>query len=838
MLKDKTLTYISLFSSAGVGCYGFKMEDYKCIATNEILEKRLNVQRINNKCDFESGYILGDISHTSTKEKIFTEINRWSKLGNDKVDVIIATPPCQGISVINHKKNAKDINRNSLVVESVELVKEILPNFFIFENVMAFEKTFCITPEDEPVPIGQYIRKELGEDFIISARIMNFMNYGANSSRTRTLLIGVNKKYKNDITPLELYPQYTKEKTLREVIYDFPKLEWSEIHPKDFYHAFRTYDPKMLEWIKDLKEGESAFDNIDPKKRPHKIIDGKIVENKKRVRDKYTRHLWDKFPACISTRNDALAAQNTIHPVDNRVFSIRELMEMMNIPREFKWINKDIDSLNSLNIEQKKKLYKENEINIRQSIGEAVPTNIPHQIAKKIKNFMHREKFSITKLKKFIDEFNLLDENNLFSFIETNKFDLDIASLMRLSELCNTRKKETSAYYTNRFIVNEIFNHLPNFKKNEINILEPSVGIGGFLPFIFKKYESIPQVNLDIVDIDQKSIELIKILLNKNGIPNNFNINFINADFLTYNFNKKYDLVIGNPPFTKMKKNEIKVYLNAFENKVTTNLAAFFLEKCIHLGNYVALVLQKSILSSSEFEITRAILKNKRLDAILDFGRHGFSGVSIETICLMVDTKSKPKDTLVFNMKHSTSIIQKQNYITDKIFPYFLIYRNEFFDSILNKMDLGKFNVFRDRQITKQNTSLIKGENSIRVIKARNIDDDGKGITNIPDYDAYIDFDELIKLSVFSFFNDETVYLTPNMTYNPRVIKNIPDAIPDGSVAVLIPKVELELTDKQMEYFSTEEYRKFYKIARNLSTQSINVDNTSVYFYGVLKHDN
>ena len=75
------------------------------------------------------------------------------------------------------------------------------------------------------------------------------------------------------------------------------------------------------------------------------------------------------------------------------------------------------------------------------------------------------------------------------------------------------------------------------------------------------------------------------------------------------------------------------------------------------------------------------------------------------------------------------------------------------------------------------------------------------------------------------------------MTYNPRVIKNIPGVIPDGSAAVLIPKENQRLTERQRLYFSTEEYRRFYLIARNLSTQSINVDKTSVYFYGVLNDD-
>lgn len=55
------LSYISLFSSAGVGCYGFKMEGYDCIATNELLAKRLDVQKCNHKCKYNSGYVLGDI---------------------------------------------------------------------------------------------------------------------------------------------------------------------------------------------------------------------------------------------------------------------------------------------------------------------------------------------------------------------------------------------------------------------------------------------------------------------------------------------------------------------------------------------------------------------------------------------------------------------------------------------------------------------------------------------------------------------------------------------------------------------------------------------------------
>lgn len=34
-------TYITLFSCAGVGCYGFKMNGFECVASNELLEPML-----------------------------------------------------------------------------------------------------------------------------------------------------------------------------------------------------------------------------------------------------------------------------------------------------------------------------------------------------------------------------------------------------------------------------------------------------------------------------------------------------------------------------------------------------------------------------------------------------------------------------------------------------------------------------------------------------------------------------------------------------------------------------------------------------------------------------
>ena len=837
-INIEPLTYISLFSCAGVGCYGYKQEGFSCVATVELNARRLAVQKHNAKCRYNTGYICGDMASQDTKDKVFAELERWKKNEHlKKLDVLVATPPCQGISVQNHKKK-DEINRNSLVVESVEMVDKIRPKVFVFENVMAFEKTLCIKKDERTMPIGEYIREALGENYVISSRILNFMNYGANSSRTRTLVIGVDKAYKESITPYDLFPKYCKEKTLREVVGNFPALEWGEINTEDFYHAFRTYDERMRPWIHDLKEGESAFDNADPIKRPHKLVEGEVVENIRKNRDKYTRQKWDRFIQCVHTRNDQLAAQNTVHPVEDRVFSIRELMTMMNVPKEFKWVDKPLEELNALTEEQKRKVYKDNETNIRQCLGEAVPTVIMQQIAHNIKTLFSRKQVGAGEINKIIAANNLEVRENLLTFIQTNPEGLDLPTLQRITELCNAKRVENAAFYTNKYLVNDTMDKLPDFSQETVRIIEPSGGAGGFVPFLIRKYAYVPHVILDIVDIDPDSIANLRALLQYMDIPENFTINLICSDFLFYEPNYRYDLAVGNPPFSKLKSKakDIAFWFFRNANQETNDLAEMFLEKCMHISDCVALILNKNILSAEEFFPTHNLLRKVRIDSISDFGRHGFTGVSIETICMIIYPKQKPADTTIYNMKFNKIYHQKQSYITDKKYPYFILYRDEDFDRVADKLQFNVFTVVRDRQITKGNTIKEEGASRLWVIKGRNIDADARGISHIADYDTYIEEGVAKELNIYKYVNDPSVYLTPNMTYNTRVIENVPNTIADGSVAILIPKQKgMKLTDEQMAYFASPEYRKFYITARNLSTQSINVDKCSVYFYGILR---
>ena len=169
----------------------------------------------------------------------------------------------------------------------------------------------------------------------------------------------------------------------------------------------------------------------------------------------------------------------------------------------------------------------------------------------------------------------------------------------------------------------------------------------------------------------------------------------------------------------------------------------------------------------------------------------------------------------------------------DRKLPYWIIYRNKDFDNVFNKMDFGLFDVFRDRQITNNNTN--KQNKGIWVIKSRNISDDGTRIEHISDYDQYIDVKDIKNYDIYNYLNNENIYLTPNMTYKPRVCKLPSNTIVNGSVAILIPHKGVKLNKKDMLFFSTNEYRDFYKIARNYQTRSLNIDKTSVFFFGKLR---
>lgn len=824
-------TYVSLFSSAGVGCYGFKEEGYYCVATVELLEKRLKIQKFNEKCWFDSGYICGDLTKDETKKAVFDQLDYWEKnFAVKDLDVLIATPPCQGMSVANHKKK-DELKRNSLVVESIEITKRIKPKFFLFENVRSFLTSVCTDSDGKDKLIKESIDCNLAGKYNILYKVVNFKDYGNPSSRTRTLVIGVRKDIK-EITPYDLFPDVRKERTLREVIGDLPPLKkMGQICENDIYHNFRSYAPHMEAWIADIKEGQSAFDNTDMTKIPHYIKNGVVVYNAQKNGDKYTRQCWDKVAPCIHTRNDIMASQNTVHPSDNRVFSIREVMRLMSVPPSFRWSDIPFETLNSLSDKEKQYFLKKEEMNIRQTLGEAVPTVIFEQIARKIKIAMAKSNSTEQDAAAIIKQNGLTDTAKMLAYIKKFNRPADFVSLSKIAETVNAEREHNAAFYTRQDICYAVIKNLPDAKGiQELNILEPSIGVGNFLPILANKYSDVPRVNIDVVDIDPNSIEILKELVILMQLPQNIHLTYITDDFLLHTFEHRYDIVIGNPPYMKITKDKklLARYKQNIYNTKTNNIFAFFIEKVLKLGNVVALIVPKSLVSAPEFNATRSLMNKYCISHIIDFGEKGFKGVKIETISFVLNTQKKPSQTRVESYITGQVLDKSQEYVTDCSYPYWLLYRDIDFDKVAEKMQFNLFKSFRDRSITK---TITKSKGRVRVLKSRNIGNNE--IIDIPDYDCYID--DVSTLEVAKYMNHDCVLL-PNLTYNPRACMLPADCIADGSVAILITANPNErITKDDLAYYATEEFSRFYAIARNRGTRSLNIDNNSVFFFGRLK---
>lgn len=827
------LNYVSLFSSAGIGCYGFKQEQFDCIATVECLEKRMQIQKYNNKCEIEEGYIVGDIKTDEVHQRLERVVSDYFKnVKKPDIDVIIATPPCQGMSVANHKKK-DELQRNSLVVESIKITAQYLPKIFIYENVRGFSNAICTDTDGIDKSIDEAIFTNLGEQYHIDSQVLNLKNYGSNSSRTRTIVIGVRRDLENTC-PLLFFPDYKTEKTLEEVIGHLPRLKkMGEFSKDDFFHSFRPYHQKMIPWIKATPYGKSAFDNKNDKHKPHKVENGKIVVNQQKNSDKYQRQFWDRVAPCIHTRNDCLASQNTLHPEDDRAFSIRELMMMMSIPDDFNWIDPSIKLGKDTTQKEKDKLRSTTEKLIRESIGEAVPTGVMRNIASKIRNYLNSLTLSDDKILNLIEEFELTDPQNLQAFIGESK-DLYISDIYKICEMANPNRDKNAAYHTPIGIAYSCIEHLPkeNYFKGSMSALEPSVGAGIFVFLLAKKYPNTV-IDFDCVDLDEHALANVKILADRFNLQN-LNIKYIHDDFILSNQLKPdYDIIVGNPPFKKITDSKLlKNYQRTVSNTTSNNIFTYFIEKSLRLSKELVLITPKALLEAPDYSKTRKLIESFAIKHINDFNEKAFK-VRIETISLYVSKtkKTNTKDcddaVIIYSYLNKSLMCKSQGYITENGFGTWLLYRDEKFDETCKTLKFGIFNVFRDRKLTMKNT---KSSGKYRVVKARNIGNNK--VIDDPKINRYVD--SIDGLAVAKYIDIDAI-LVPNLTYNPRAVRKPQGCIVDGSAAILYSDDDFVPTDTDIDYFGSEEFNHFYRVARNYGTRSLNIDSITVNYFGVKK---
>lgn len=315
-MRNKKPMVISLFSGCGGSSLGYKMAGFKELLAVDYDKKATKAFRLNfpNIPCWKK-----DIRKTTGRE-----IMEFCGIGRDELDLLDASPPCQGFST-SGKMNVND-DRNDLFKELVRLIRELRPKVFVMENVSG-------------LLIGRMkgrfieIMRELKSlPYQVKCKLMNAMYYRIPQSRRRLIWIGIREDLKKD----PIYPEPNNEYiTVRMALQGCPD-----------------------ERIKMKPKGEIA--GIVPKIRPYRDGSDIIPEHYFNLK----RLSWDR-PSRTITHRMRIYQSGHIHPEEDRFLTIAELKRLSTFPDGFQLVG---------NFEQKWGL-----------IGNSVPPKFMEIIARTIK---------------------------------------------------------------------------------------------------------------------------------------------------------------------------------------------------------------------------------------------------------------------------------------------------------------------------------------------------------------------------------------------------------------------------------------------------------------------
>lgn len=334
---------LSMFSGAGIGETYLNDCGIDIIVANELVPRRAKLYKaIYPNCNM----ICGDITDSQIYKTVIQAAH--------EVEFLIASPPCQGMSVAGknrHQDTMAEDSRNYLVNYVISAIDQLNPRYVLIENVPMLLK-ILLPLNGELKTIEEILKFHFGEKYEIDGAVVDAADYGVPQTRLRAII----KMYPKG----EQWPwpsKATKHITVQEAIGHLPPLESGE-HSELKWHFARTHDSRHIQWMLHTPTGCSAFGN--PVFYPQKP-DGTRIKG---YESSYRRIKWDEPSPTITIRNDAISSQRNVHPgrkkgdgtySDARVLTPLELMLLNSLPAD--WNIPDDTP----------------EILIRQVIGESIP---------------------------------------------------------------------------------------------------------------------------------------------------------------------------------------------------------------------------------------------------------------------------------------------------------------------------------------------------------------------------------------------------------------------------------------------------------------------------------
>ena len=303
---DRSICAVDLFCGVGGLTHGLIEGGIQVVAGVDLDAQCRFPYEANN----DSLFIDGDVTQLSGKE--LSDL-----FGNAKLRLLAGCAPCQPFSTYSQKnRRIRNDNKWRLVAEFGRLVKETQPDFVTMENV----------PQLLACQVFQNFIEDL-DGYEIWYDTVQCVDYGVPQTRKRLVLIA------SRLGSIELIPPNVSgsdRPTVRQAIFNLPKLEAGCSDPKDPLHTASSLSELNLRRIKASKPGGTWRDWDESLRAPcHRKNSGKTYPSV------YGRMEWDAPAPTITTQCFGYGNGRFGHPELDRAISLREAALLQTFPEHY-----------------------------------------------------------------------------------------------------------------------------------------------------------------------------------------------------------------------------------------------------------------------------------------------------------------------------------------------------------------------------------------------------------------------------------------------------------------------------------------------------------------------
>ncbi len=235
-------------------------------------------------------------------------------------------------------------------------------------------------------------------------------------------------------------------------------------------------------------------------------------------------------------------------------------------------------------------------------------------------------------------------------------------------------RKKLGQFFTPPVIANFMVEWVVD-NRQQINLLDPALGLGIFFRSITEKYPSLVR---DFVftgyDIDREMVQKSKTIL----LPEHLHLTLKNEDYLTTDWKTRYDGIICNPPYLKFHDYATKdCLLDIFKQREMklsgfTNIYSLFLLKSLQQlkpGGRMSYIVPSEFLNADYGRAVKKYLLESgmlRYAIVIDFSTEVFENVLTTALILLLANDSDSEGVEFINIHKLDDLTRVKSYLQNE----------------------------------------------------------------------------------------------------------------------------------------------------------------------------